>query len=84
MMPHGNYDGCYPRPSQSRDEVIESFGLSPRTDTLTLVGSLRANKGIDVAIEALAGLPDVQLIIAGEPIDVDLPTVREQLRRAPN
>ena len=41
----------------------------PTGSTLLFFGLLRAYKGIDVLVRALAHLPDVRLIVAGDPLD---------------
>jgi glycosyltransferase involved in cell wall biosynthesis len=41
----------------------------PSGSTLLFFGLLRAYKGIDVLVRALAHMPDVRLVVAGDPLD---------------
>jgi glycosyltransferase involved in cell wall biosynthesis len=41
----------------------------PSGSTLLFFGLLRAYKGIDVLVRALAHIPDAQLVVAGDPLD---------------
>lgn len=41
----------------------------PTGSTLLFFGLLRAYKGLDVLVRALAHLPDVRLVVAGDPLD---------------
>ena len=67
VMPHGNYNGVYPAP-RPRDEVLAAHGLDPALPVAGCIGSLRRNKGIDVAVRAVQQLRgEMQLICAGKP-----------------
>jgi glycosyltransferase involved in cell wall biosynthesis len=47
-----------------REELKRSFGLDGRT--LVFAGRLTAQKSLDVALDALAEVPDVALVLAGD------------------
>ncbi len=53
--------------------VFESHGLEepepPEGRTLLFFGLLRAYKGLDVLVRALAEIPDARLVVAGDPLD---------------
>jgi glycosyltransferase involved in cell wall biosynthesis len=64
----GNYDGVYP-PPQDPERFAQSFGIPLNKPIVTVLGLLRAYKGLDVAIEAARFLkPSVHLVVAGAPI----------------
>ena len=57
-IPHAVFE------SEARDEPSPPTG-----STLLFFGLLRAYKGIDVLVRALAHIPDARLIVAGDPLD---------------
>ena len=63
--------------------IFESGGemepAPPSGSTLLFFGLLRAYKGIDVLVRALAHIPDARLIVAGDPLDPVAPL--QQLAR---
>ena len=66
---HGNYNGCYPKPSQSKEELRKRF-LIPKTCTSVLYfGSIKPYKGIEKLIEAFSDISDssneLELLIVG-------------------
>lgn len=65
VMPHGNYEPCYPEP-RPREVVLQEFGLSSKPAIVSCVGILRPYKGIEIACQASKRLQgEVQLVIAG-------------------
>ena len=67
VMPIGNYESVF-LPARPRDEVLQDLGLRADIPVLCCVGRLRGNKGLDIAVEAVARLDHrVQLIIGGSP-----------------
>jgi glycosyltransferase involved in cell wall biosynthesis len=67
VMPHGNYDGWYPKP-RARDEVLDELGLDKARPVVGCIGALRGYKGIDVALNAVRRLEGaVQILVAGLP-----------------
>ncbi len=51
-----------------REEACRMLGLDPAKKTLLFFGLIREYKGLDILLEAFAGLDDsYQLVIAGEP-----------------
>lgn len=68
LMRLGNYDGVYP-PPKDPERFAQSFGIPLNTPIVTVLGFLRAYKGLDVALEAARLLsPSVHLVIAGAPM----------------
>jgi len=53
---------------KERQEAERKLGLEPGKKNLLFFGLIREYKGLDILLEAFAGLPDeYQLIVAGEP-----------------
>ena len=51
-----------------RAEALKALDLDPERKTLLFFGLIRDYKGLDILLEAFAGLPeDYQLVVAGEP-----------------
>ena len=67
VMPHGNYEGYYPKP-RPRAVALAHLGLEDREPLVSCIGWLRDYKGLDVACDAIARLDgSVRLVIAGTP-----------------
>ena len=67
LMRIGNYDGVYP-PPRDANRFAQSFGIPSHKPIVTVLGLLRAYKGLDIALEAARLLrPAVHLVIAGTP-----------------
>jgi beta-1,4-mannosyltransferase len=66
---HGNYDGCYPKPSKSRNLLRNEEQLQKDDIALLFFGSLKPYKGIETLIRAYKKTNNVKvkLYIAGEP-----------------
>lgn len=61
--------------------VFEGPDLGPPTGrTLLFFGLLRAYKGLDVLLRALDRMPDVRLVVAGDPLDAPPPDDRVDWR----
>jgi len=66
IVPPGvDVDRFRPLAAAERRSVREAFGLDPDRPLVLGVSRLVPRKGFDVLIDAVAGLPDVQLAIAG-------------------
>jgi phosphatidylinositol alpha-1,6-mannosyltransferase len=66
VIPPGvDVDRFRPLAPAARRSARESFGLDPDRPLVLGVSRLVPRKGFDVLIDAVAGLPDVQLAIAG-------------------
>ena len=79
VVPPGvDVDRFRPLDAPARAATRRAFGLDPDRPLVLGVSRLVPRKGFDVLIDAVAGLPDVQLAIAGSGRD------RRRLRRAPN
>jgi glycosyltransferase involved in cell wall biosynthesis len=61
LIPHGVPD----LPEESADSIKESFGLAGKQVVLTF-GLLSPDKGIEVAVEAMADVPDAIYVVAGQ------------------
>jgi glycosyltransferase involved in cell wall biosynthesis len=77
LMRLGNYDGAYP-PPRDPEGLARSFGIPLTRPIVTVLGLLRAYKGIDVALRAARLLRNsVHLVIAGSPMG-DISEIRRE------
>lgn len=69
VIPHGNYEGCYPGDTARTEALRERFHLKGSEITLLFFGSIREYKGVLKLLEAFKGTRnrDLRLIIAGCP-----------------
>lgn len=65
---HGNYDGCYPSPNISTDEIKRSIGINPNSILILCFGLLQPYKGIEEVIKAVKKSKNtkIYLYIAGK------------------
>jgi glycosyltransferase involved in cell wall biosynthesis len=67
VIPNGvRADELGPVDRVSRDEQRVAFGLDPARPTVVYVGALVPEKGVDLAIDAVARLETAQLLVAGD------------------
>lgn len=68
---HGNYEGCYPEPSENRDQLREKYGVKPNQIALLYFGSIKPYKGVEELIDTFlaSNTKDVHLFICGAPKD---------------
>jgi glycosyltransferase involved in cell wall biosynthesis len=78
VLPHGIGD---PVEISSREEARRRLNLDPNETVLLVFGILRKDKRLDVATEAVKGLPGCRLIVAGGPHDFTEATVKELIRQ---
>lgn len=67
---HGNYEGCYPAPSASKNNLRSQHGLSENDKVFLFFGSIKPYKGVELLVSVANRLntrPDLKVIIAGEP-----------------
>jgi beta-1,4-mannosyltransferase len=77
LMRLGNYDGAYP-PPRDPEAFARSFRIPLTKPIVTVLGLLRAYKGLDVALQAARLLrPSVHLVIAGSPLS-DISALRRE------
>lgn len=64
---HGNYEGCYPKPSNSIAELREKQGFNKHDIVILYFGLIRPYKGLDVLISSVnqAKNTNVKLLVAG-------------------
>jgi glycosyltransferase involved in cell wall biosynthesis len=62
-VPYGIHS--YPLAKRARAEVRAELDVPTDARLLTAYGYIRDNKNLDLVIEAIAGLPDVYLLVAG-------------------
>lgn len=63
VIPHGIYH--FPPPLLSRKEMRVRLNLSQSSKVILAFGHLRANKNLDLVIQAMASVPDIYLVVAG-------------------
>lgn len=66
VVPQGVYGRSHA--TRPRDGVRAELGVPPGTTLLLAFGSIRDNKNLDLAIRALAQVPGVYLLVAGDRI----------------
>jgi glycosyltransferase involved in cell wall biosynthesis len=61
VIPHG----CKPRDCPPRDECKRSLGIDPRVPIVGYLGFISPAKGLETLIEAMRGIPEAALLVAG-------------------
>jgi glycosyltransferase involved in cell wall biosynthesis len=66
LVPHGSYLGVY-APGLPRAAIRRELGLAPGAFTFLCFGALRADKGIELLLEAFCSIddPNLALVVAG-------------------
>ena len=77
VLPHGMDE---PQDVSDKEGARRRLNLSQDETVFLLFGVLRRDKRIDLALEAIKGLPSCRLLIAGEPHDYDAAAVQELIR----
>ncbi|KHT60316.1 hypothetical protein RJ44_04560 [Alteromonas macleodii] len=64
---HGNYEGCYPKPSAEKDALRRELGIPANASVILCFGILRPYKGIEDIVKAVnsVGNKNIVLYIAG-------------------
>lgn len=80
VIPHGNYDGCYPANPRRAAALRECCRIDAGTVVILCFGAIRPYKGIGKLLEVLQCVDrsDLRVIVAGKPIDGAL---AEEMRR---
>jgi len=70
IIPHGNYDGCYPFSASRRLELQRQLGVDEQSVVILFFGAIRPYKGVRRLIEAfgLTSALNLRLIVAGRPM----------------
>ena len=67
VIPHGEYGGLAREGGAAdRDEARIELGIAPSAAVTLLFGQLRPDKGLGDTLAAVARLPDLHLLVAGE------------------
>jgi glycosyltransferase involved in cell wall biosynthesis len=74
VLPHGVGD---PIEISSKEDARSRLGLSTRETIFLVFGVLRADKRIDLVIEAMEGLSQCRLLIVGGPQDYTASSIKE-------
>ena len=82
VIPNGVPAGLFARIEEGGKgrDILASVGLEPARFTALYAGALVQEKGVDLAIEAIADLHDVQLLVVGDGPERD--RLEEQARRS--
>jgi beta-1,4-mannosyltransferase len=89
VIPHGNYDGVYPR-NITRGAARQKLGISDNETAILFFGNIRPYKGIEDALlpafdRLNAAAPNLKLIIAGRCFDAGLEkTISAFAQKHPN
>lgn len=67
VLPHGNYDGCYPADVGLQERLCRELSIEPDDTVLLMFGAIRAYKGIGTLVDAFKRTPGrhLKLVIAG-------------------
>jgi len=66
VIPNGRRAGAFPPADPAtRARARQDLGLDESGDLLAMIGALSPEKRVDVAVDALAELPHVRLVVAG-------------------
>jgi beta-1,4-mannosyltransferase len=81
VIPHGNYDGCYPEAGIESNALRERLGLPPDALCILFFGAVRRYKDVLALAQALGQVQrqDVRLVIAGKPHE---PALKAELESA--
>lgn len=73
VIPHGNYDGCYPGPA-ARDRMPSLPSSDDGTINILFFGAVRPYKGVERLLQAvqIARTARINLVIAGRPATCEL------------
>ena len=68
VIPHGNYDGCYPLEADSASRLRAKFGLDADDIVILFFGAIRPYKGMERLIEAFRFVENknLRLLVAGK------------------
>lgn len=71
VIPHGNYEGCYPPPSETKIKTKADLGCKPDETLVLFFGALRPYKGVAKLVKSFesAKLINIKLLIAGNAPD---------------
>ncbi len=64
VIPIGSFE--LPPANQSREKTRNSLNLPPEAKVMLSFGHIRANKNLNLVIEAMANVPDIYLVVAGK------------------
>lgn len=73
IIPHGNYEGCYPPPSETKIKTKADLGCRPDETLILFFGALRPYKGVAKLAKSFASAKplNTKLLIAGNAPDED-------------
>ncbi len=74
VVPHGNYDGCYPLAQGESTALRQRLGIPTDALCILFFGAVRRYKGVLTLVQAMAKVQrqDVRLIVAGKPNEASL------------
>jgi beta-1,4-mannosyltransferase len=74
VVPHGNYDGCYPIAEGESSALRERLGIPTDALCILFFGAVRRYKGVLALVQAMGKVQrqDVRIIIAGKPNEASL------------
>ncbi len=74
VVPHGNYDACYPIADGESTALRQRLGIPTDALCILFFGAVRRYKGVLALVQAMSKVQrqDVRLIIAGKPNEANL------------
>lgn len=74
VVPHGNYDGCYPIADGESNALRQRLGIPNDALCILFFGAVRRYKGVLTLVQAMSRVQrqDLRLIIAGKPNEASL------------
>jgi hypothetical protein len=71
VIPHGNYDGCYPRSQRSPLAKLPKLNDDPASINVLFFGAVRGYKGVGRLLSAVCNRPELncRVLVAGRPFD---------------
>ena len=74
VVPHGNYDGCYPMAQGESAALRQRLGIPTDALCILFFGAVRRYKGVLALVQAMGKVQrqDVRLIVAGKPNEASL------------
>ncbi|AWI79765.1 hypothetical protein CEW87_10515 [Parazoarcus communis] len=69
IIPHGNYDGCYPFSLERRAAFLQQLDIDEQSVVVLFFGAIRPYKGVPQLIKAFRQIStrNLRLIVAGRP-----------------
>jgi glycosyltransferase involved in cell wall biosynthesis len=85
LVPHGDYPRITKRRTVTPEQAKTELGIEPSASVVLVFGTIKPNKRLDLAIDAVAkvrqSVPEITLVVAGKPQDQDVSEYIDQARK---